>query len=35
LTVNENVGTVTTSLYGTPSAIVNARRFQLGGQIDW
>jgi hypothetical protein len=35
LTVNENVGTATTSLYGTPSTIVNARRFQFGGQIDW
>ena len=35
LTVNENVGTATTSLYGTPSVIVNARRFQFGGQLDW
>jgi len=35
LTVNENVGTATTSLYDTPSVIVSARRFQFGGQIDW
>ncbi len=34
LTVNETIGG-TGSLYGQPIAIVQGRRFQLGGQIDW
>jgi hypothetical protein len=31
LTVNENVG----PSYGTPGIIVQGRRFQLGGRVDW
>ncbi len=34
LTVNETI-TGVGSLYGQPTAIVQGRRFQLGGQIDW
>jgi hypothetical protein len=34
-TVNENVGTVVSSLYGTPTSIVSGRRAQFGGQIEW